>query len=182
MDIYILDLNPVACAQAYFDKHIVKMIHNIEQVRANAHHFHSCPKAKYMIPEKNPENRFSMWACSSARNYNWLSNLFDACCQEWRKRFDPEPPAVHPSEPRLVRANHPPLGTSAILFTRPPVASSEFRSPAEGEAFLSAVELSDPTDWQPIIDANRTEYRRLYANRSWADWEKGTSVPSWILE
>ena len=80
MNIFVLDENPVICAQYHCDRHVVKMVLETAQILSTVsgngykptHERHPC----------------TLWACTSRQNYNWLLALGLALGEEYTYRYD----------------------------------------------------------------------------------------------
>jgi hypothetical protein len=89
MNIFILDKNPVLCAQYHNSKHVVKMILETTQLLNNALIKNNEDYAKspiYRLTHKN--HPASIWAATSKSNFIWLNELGLALCEEYNYRYD----------------------------------------------------------------------------------------------
>lgn len=84
MNIFILDLEPVTCAQYHNDKHVVKMILETAQLLCGAH-WVTGSEAPYKLSHKN--HPCSIWVRESMENYDWLCELGMYLCWEYRNRY-----------------------------------------------------------------------------------------------
>ena len=85
MNIFILDTNPIICAQYHNDKHVVKMILESTQLLSNAVIL-SGFESPYKLSHKN--HPCTKWACESLDNWFWLYQLTEALNDEWKFRFN----------------------------------------------------------------------------------------------
>lgn len=85
MNIFVLDMNPIICAEYHNNKHVIKMILETGQLLSNAHYFVGksgiCKPTHFNHP-------CSKWARTSQDNYIWLSQLGYALCNEYTYRYD----------------------------------------------------------------------------------------------
>jgi hypothetical protein len=86
MNIFILDTNVVKCAEYHLDKHCVKMILESTQLLNNALSTHNMSYTPIYKPThlKHPT---SIWAALSIENFDWLTNLALALCNEYTHRY-----------------------------------------------------------------------------------------------
>lgn len=177
MNIFVLDLDPVLCAQYHCDKHLVKMITEHNQILGSIAYTARGIKRKKDITPEFIEKRFqgfprvqgntphpygigyknhpcTTWAGKSLNNYRWLCTLNDEMCKEYTKRYGRE----HAGEAitSWYTTNHPKLPAIGIT----PFAQA---MPAECKA-LDAV----------------TAYRQYYRvhKARFARWAH-SSTPSW---
>jgi hypothetical protein len=86
MNIFILDSDVRTCAEYHVDKHVVKMVLETTQLLNNACALND-PNYDpvYKVTHKN--HPCSLWASSSLQNFNWLSSLGLALCEEYTYRY-----------------------------------------------------------------------------------------------
>ena len=107
MNIFFLDHDPVRCAQAHYDKHVVKMILEYAQLLSTAHRLidgsewtdrtKSGSKIKrWSLPDDREQILYkathrnhpsAVWVRESRSNYNWLYSLFDSLLVEYTHRY-----------------------------------------------------------------------------------------------
>lgn len=115
MNIFVLDNDPMQAAQDHCDKHVVKMILESAQMLSTAHHlqfikqknlnfsdFKSQRKITDFCRQEYPSffnqiysashvhHPCTQWTIQSIQNYQWLSNLALALCDEYEKRYKKE--------------------------------------------------------------------------------------------
>lgn len=86
MNIFVLDLDVVKCAEYHVDSHVRKMILESAQLLSNAHYF-----ADNSFLSKKPgylNHPCSVWTRTSKQNYEWLSSLAWELLNEFDLRFD----------------------------------------------------------------------------------------------
>lgn len=112
MNIFVLDLDPVLCAQYHCDTHLIKMITEHNQILGSiAHTARGIKKKSEITPDyvwKNfqkfprvTENQepfpygigykthpCTQWAAASVQNYEWLCNLTLEMCKEYTRRYE----------------------------------------------------------------------------------------------
>ena len=89
MNIFILDTDVVKCAQYHVDKHCVKMILESTQLLNNAMIAHdSSYDPVYRQTHKN--HPASLWTATSQQNFDWLTSLALALCNEYTYRYGKE--------------------------------------------------------------------------------------------
>lgn len=87
MNIFILDTNPVRCAQAHCDKHVVKMILETAQLLSTTNHeMQARPPAGIYRPT-HVNHPCAIWVRESSWNYKWLLELGFALCDEYTHRY-----------------------------------------------------------------------------------------------
>jgi len=86
MQIFILDLDLVKCAQYHCDKHIVKMPTESAQLLCSAHHLTTNRKD---IPYKKTHTNHPClkWVLESKSNYLWLLSLLNEQLKEYTHRY-----------------------------------------------------------------------------------------------
>lgn len=85
MNIFILDTNPVLCAQYHNDKHVVKMITESVQLLSTAARIAGVDEGYAITHRNHPCN---IWVRSSRWNYIWLRELAYALEEEWKYRYE----------------------------------------------------------------------------------------------
>lgn len=85
MNIFVLDKDPIKCAQYHNDKHVVKMILETAQLLCGAH-WVSNGSAPYKLSHRN--HPCSMWTRECIENYIWLCDLGIKLCEEYTYRYD----------------------------------------------------------------------------------------------
>lgn len=87
MNIFALDTDVVKCAQYHLDKHCVKMILESTQLLNNALITHNIFYTPIYKPThlKHPA---SIWTTLSKENFDWLTNLALALCDEYTYRYN----------------------------------------------------------------------------------------------
>lgn len=86
MNIFVLDLDPVKCAEYHVDKHAVKMVLETSQILCGVHHMiGSDLDIPYRLSHKN--HPCSIWARECIENYVWLCDLGLELCKEYTYRY-----------------------------------------------------------------------------------------------
>lgn len=85
MNIFILDNDVTANAQAHCDKHVVKMILESAQMLCTIANEAGCESPYKSTHKHHPSTK---WAASSKSNYLWLYNLMGALNKEFMHRFN----------------------------------------------------------------------------------------------
>jgi hypothetical protein len=86
MNIFILDTDPVVCAQSHCDRHVVKMILETAQILCTAL---SNVTGDTVVTAYKPTHRrhpCTIWA-QDIRNFVWLRSLGFALCDEYTHRY-----------------------------------------------------------------------------------------------
>lgn len=164
MNIFYLDKSPRLAAEYHCDKHVVKMILESAQMLSTAHRMlEGKPEEKgilYGIKDStlykitHPNHPSSIWARSSADNYEWLYMLYDNLCHEYERRYKKR----HKSEELSYFLSAIPLGISDETFSPPP------------QCMPDEYKRDDCT-----VEAYRAYYRG--AKASFAKWK--TQQPEW---
>lgn len=85
MNIFILDLDPIKCAQYHVDRHVVKMITEYAQMLSTASRL-SGIDIGYKITHQN--HPCTKWTRMSLSNWLWLKNLARCLNDEWKFRYE----------------------------------------------------------------------------------------------
>lgn len=116
MNIFYLDENATKCAQAHYDKHVVKMVLETAQILSTVYHVYD-DQPTYRIYKPTHINHPSVkWACESASNWNWLRQLGLALGEEYTHRYG----KVHKSKLVIAKMKTP-VGMPSTDFTPPPM-------------------------------------------------------------
>jgi hypothetical protein len=87
MNIFVLDTDPIKCAQYHCDKHVVKMVLESTQLLNNALYINDIAYSPYYrITHLN--HPASLWASKSLANYEWLICLAKALSEEYTYRYN----------------------------------------------------------------------------------------------
>jgi len=88
MNIFVLYADPVRCAKAHCDKHVVKMILETAQLLSTTHHILDNGKVPEGIYKSTHRmHPCAVWARQSAGNYTWLHELGMSLCAEYTHRY-----------------------------------------------------------------------------------------------
>ena len=110
MNIFYLDNDPKACAQAHYDKHVVKMILEYAQLLSTAHRMidgdewtdrtaNGSKIKRWALPDDREHTLYkathrnhpsAVWVRQSKSNYLWLYRLFKELIDEYRIRYGKE--------------------------------------------------------------------------------------------
>jgi hypothetical protein len=88
MNIFVLSVNPKEAAEYHCDKHVVKMILETAQLLYCSHWMlnpDGLPPVAYK--KTHPNHPCSIWIRESIENYQWLSELGIALCNEYTYRY-----------------------------------------------------------------------------------------------
>jgi len=88
MNIFLLDLDPVACAAAHCDKHVVKMATEYAQLLSTAARLMGFEHGGYA--STHVSHPCTQWAAASAIHWSWLYRLAKAVGDEYTKRYGRE--------------------------------------------------------------------------------------------
>jgi hypothetical protein len=160
MNIFILHLIPLLCAQMHADKHVIKMILETTQMLCSAHHmtdseFEPC----YKLTHKN--HPCSVWARTSKANYVWLCQLGLELCKEYTYRYG----KIHKCEEYLVD----------MSCHIPPLQDLGFTKPAQA--------MPDMYKDENTVEAYRAYYLFEKHNlHSWSGKVNSRSEPEWVTE
>jgi hypothetical protein len=134
MNIFFLDSDPVACAQAHYDKHVVKMILEYAQLLSTAHRMTdgdewtdktksgskikrwSLPDSREQILYKATHRNHpsAVWVRESRSNYLWLVDLFENLLSEYTHRYGKQ----HKTGELLETLKNPPENLEDVGYTR----------------------------------------------------------------
>jgi len=87
MNLFILDEDPVACARAHCDKHVVKMILETAQLLCTAHHVLGADLETIPYRKTHENHPCAVWVRESAGNYWWACMLALSLCREYTERY-----------------------------------------------------------------------------------------------
>ncbi len=151
-----LDYDPTEAARFYVDKHVIKIITEINQMAANAYKPGIAP---YKITHKN--HPMTKWCCASLGNFQWAINHCLALCAEYTHRYG----KVHKGE---VVANW-------YLLNLPPLPDLGFQSPPQCFGAFQDECFS--------LNNTALAYRNYYirAKSHLFHW-KNRGAPNWIEE
>jgi hypothetical protein len=110
MNIFVLSINPKEAAEYHCDKHVVKMILETAQLLYCSHWMlapDTLPPVAYK--KTHPNHPCSIWIRESIENYQWLSELGIALCNEYTYRYGKRHKTQYHVE--WLSANNPPLPT-----------------------------------------------------------------------
>ena len=178
MNIFYLDHDPKICATYHNDKHVVKMILEYAQLLSTAHRvLDGVPTIRqsktgrkqtwYYVNDYRDDLLYNAthinhpsakWARDSSNNYQWLYQLFCACCDEYSFRYG----KVHLTDTKLRK----------ILATPPKnISNDPFEEP--WRAMPDEVKIGDDS---------LASYRNYYINNKThlASWKK-RNIPEWYL-
>lgn len=85
MNIFLLDMDPAACAQAHFDRHIVKMPLELAQMLSTAAVARGDRSMPYRGTHKN--HPMTKWVGASRQNFEFTIRLGLALCDEYKYRY-----------------------------------------------------------------------------------------------
>ena len=159
MNIFVLDTDPIKCAEYHCNKHVVKMILETAQLLCGVHHMTKLEEQREEIPYKlsHKNHPCSIWARECIENYVWLCDLGMALCEEYTHRYGKKHKSVEILE--WCVANKPKIVD--IGFTEPPKAM--------------------PNEYK--VDCVIKSYRNYYrgAKVNFATW-KHRNIPDWFFE
>ena len=155
MNIFVLDQNPVKCAEYHNNKHCVKMVLETSQLLCGVH-WMTGGEAPYGLSHKN--HPCSIWARTCIENYVWLCDLGLALCKEYTYRYGKRHKSQDIVEWCMV--NLPDL-------------------PELGDVTEFALAMPDDCKVGDAISSYR-EYYRIH-KKSFCDW-KNREIPEWFLE
>lgn len=162
MNIFRLDKQPQACAQALCDQHVVKMTLETAQLLCGAHRYldkdNIINQDMYKLTHIN--HQCSVWTRQSNNNYNWLYSYFIELCNEYTFRFG----KIHKSDKKL----------RYVLHTTPQNIHI---------GYLTQMPFCMPEEY---IDNNDLiqSYRDFYIEEKlpFGRWNNGRDKPLWIKE
>lgn len=87
MNIFVLDENPIKCAEYHNNRHCIKMILETAQLLCGVHHMtaEATEEVPYKLSHKN--HPCSIWARECIENYIWLCDLGLELCREYTHRY-----------------------------------------------------------------------------------------------
>lgn len=85
MNIFVLDSNPILCAQYHCDKHVIKMILESVQILSTVVRLNGIDQGYRITHQNHPAVK---WVQESLTNWNWLKVLTFELNKEYRYRFD----------------------------------------------------------------------------------------------
>lgn len=181
MNIFLLDLNPVKCAQYHVDRHVTKMLVEYAQLLSTAHRvLDGIPckrkrktkrgfklKSWYSLENPNLDLRLyshthvnhpcALWVRRSSSNYQFLYTLLIEMCKEYTYRYG----KVHKVERTTL------LTWLACLPKNIPI----------GDLTPFAQAMPDPYKSRSVVKAYRSYYRG--EKKHLFKW-KNRKIPNWI--
>jgi len=89
MNIFVLDIDVIKCARYHNNRHCVKMILETTQLLNNALIKNNAQYAQQPIYKQTHQNHpASIWCSSSLSNFQWLTDLGLALCEEYTYRYN----------------------------------------------------------------------------------------------
>ena len=88
MNLFILDEDPVACARAHCDKHVVKMILETAQLLCTAHHALGTHPDDIPYRKTHEGHPCAVWVRESEANYRYTVDHGAALCAEYTRRYE----------------------------------------------------------------------------------------------
>jgi hypothetical protein len=159
MNVFYLDADPVAAAQAQCDKHVVKMLLETAQLLCTAHHEAVGPVPEAFYKRTHVNHPTAVWVRASRAHYEWTYEHFLALGEEYSFRYG----RVHLTERKL----------GAALAGPPPAPTAHFWAPPQ----------CMPDSYKRL--GNTVEaYRAYYVGdkASFARWDKARPAPAWWPE
>jgi len=86
MNIFVLDQDPVKCAQMHCDQHVRKMI--LEYTAMLSYPYSQKEKCPIFGPLRYVNYPISQWARKTVGNYAWLAELMEELCNEFKYRWE----------------------------------------------------------------------------------------------
>ena len=137
MNVFYLDNDPLKCAQAHCDKHVVKMIIEYAQLLSTAHRVldgelyvdktaNNRQIKRWRLPDEREDYIYkachvnhpsAIWTRASNNNYTWLNQLFNALCDEYTHRYGREHETARKLRGKLTRL---PTNIEVGYFKEPP--------------------------------------------------------------
>lgn len=87
MNIFVLDTDPVACAEMHADKHVVKMILETAQLLSAGINLRYGGQVDGLYKTTHQNHPCSIWARQTRSNFLWLADLGVALCDEYNFRY-----------------------------------------------------------------------------------------------
>lgn len=156
MNIFFLDIDPLACAIYHCDKHVVKMPLETAQILSTVL-WQKGLRGIYRETHKN--HPVVKWAGASYQNYSYTLDLGFELCFEFKCRYGKEHACLRVIDDCASKL-HEIHSRVPYLFTNPAQCMPDYcKIPG------------DPVE----------AYRKYYnlEKRSFATWNKGTPKPSW---
>lgn len=155
MNIFVLDTDVKLAAQAHVDKHCVKMILETTQLLNNALIVGS-PGYNPVYRQTHKNHPCSIWAAESVANFEWLTSLGLALCEEYTYRYS----KIHKCQPIIQQ-----FSSLASTLTLPQVGLTPYKL-----CMPDQYKVSDP------VESYRNYYRgdKAYI----AKWSK-REQPKW---
>ena len=94
MNIFVLDIDPMLCAQYHNDKHVIKMILESAQMLSTACRGAGLDEGYKSTHQNHPCN---IWLRESLANWLWLRDLTYELHTEWKYRYEHKESKTHKS-------------------------------------------------------------------------------------
>ena len=156
MHIFVLDLNPIKCAEYHSNRHVVKMCIEYAQLLCGVHW---TTQSTYEIPYKlsHKNHPCSIWTRESLSNYLYLCELGLELCKEYTYRYGKR----HKSQDVI----------EWCLINKPNICDKGFTTPPK--AMPDEYKVSD------VIQSYRNYY--IGAKYDFCKW-KNREIPSWFVK
>lgn len=174
MNIFYLDADPVECAKAHGDKHIVKMPLETAQMLSTVwHRFGDSDEIKASIYKiTHTMHPCTQWVATNTSTYEWTVRLYIALCKEYEYRRG----RIHASYALSKFLSIVPGGLSGGSFVAPPLCMPDEYAI---QAAPFAGQASEKSRSESVCQAYRKYYQYKFdAGIAQYNWKR--SKPDWI--
>lgn len=88
MNVFVLDHDPILCAQAHIDTHCVKMVIELAQLLSAAHHIAGTENIEKIYKLTHKNHPCGIFTRSSKENYEYVADLASALLNEYTHRYN----------------------------------------------------------------------------------------------
>jgi len=122
MNIFFIDRDPILCAQAHYDKHVVKMILETAQLLSTAHWVFNGTGPYKMTHVNHPS---AIWVREHVNHYTWAWKLMHSLGEEYTHRYGKVHKTIREHSDTLNRIPKPLRGLSDFYWRDPPQCMPE---------------------------------------------------------
>jgi hypothetical protein len=183
LNIFVLDKEELACAQALCDEHVRNRGIHYAQILSNVHHHFNKTCGRFVdgrptgrhaiLPALYVDHPSVVWARNDRDNYLWLLAVLTVTWSEYKYRFGRKHRYADMLRPLsdLPNGIPQPVKTTTIVPTSPPAQCLR-------EEFRIATTVADFREWKNTVDAYREYYIQEYADATWTR----RMPPAWFVE
>ncbi len=202
MNLFILHTDPVIAAKYYCDLHVPKLVVECYQMLGSAVRKHGATDEQMPLTQKKtplvggyPNHPVTIWVSMSRDNYRWTIAHALALCSEFQKRFGKEHYCANGIEilnglehliPETYMADASGGVYQGVGLPIEKTGMTPFALAMPDEYRPRGLMLDPVLNWVRVLKSHATgdeavqAYRRYYHSKTFAEWNKGRSMPDWF--